>query len=483
MESIWSRTCGIRRRKKLEGKQKTEIVVIGAGITGVLIAYKLQKAGKKVIVLEADRIAFGQTKNTTAKITSQHGFLYHHFIKTLGRKKAFFYAQANERAVREYVSFIQNEKINCDFEETCAWIYSEDEEQLKEEAKAAASLGLPAVFEKNIDIPIQNAGGVCFAHQAQFHPLKFIKELAEKLTIYEDSPVEKVERECVYTPEGAVYAEHIVFACHYPFLKFPGLYFARMHQERSYVLALENAKQPNGMFIGVNEEETENYTFRNYKNFLLFGGKGHRTGENIEGMCYESLRKKAKELFPESKEVTCWSAQDCVTFDSIPFIGKYSQKHPNWYIATGFKKWGMTSSMVSAMILSDVLLGKENQYQEIFQPNRFSMEGVLGISCEVGHAVKSLTRRIFMNPEETQQELSCGHGGIVLINGEKMGVYKDENYHLHIVDIRCPHMGCQLEWNQDEKSWDCPCHGSRFTYDGKLISNPAQKSLKSWIKK
>lgn len=476
MESIWTKSCEIKKREQLREDTKTEIAVIGAGMAGVLIAYKLMKSGKKVIVLEARRIAKGQTCNTTAKITSQHDLIYHKLTENMGVETTKMYAMANENAINEYERIINEEKISCDFEKKTSYIYSENAGLLKTEAKIAQQLGLPASYTERVSIPIKEVSAVRFSNQAQFNPLKFIKAISENLEIYEKTPVITVEDNTLVTPKAKVTADKIIFACHYPFLNFPGLYFARMHQERSYVIALENAMILDGMYKGADEMNA--YSFRNYGDILLFGGAKHRTGENSEGGRYDSLRKKAKELFPNSKEVACWSAQDCITSDSVPYIGQYCADKPDWYIATGFQKWGMTSSMVSAMILNDLICGNQNPYAQVFSPSRFAFEDIPGIACESGHAVKGLSKRIFGNAEISVDRLPKGQGGVVLINGSKAGAYRDEKGKLYIVDIKCPHLGCQLEWNSDEKSWDCPCHGSRFDYKGNLISNPAQTNIK-----
>ena len=252
------------------------------------------------------------------------------------------------------------------------------------------------------------------------------------------------------------------------------MYFARMHQERSYVLALENAPDVGGMWIGIGETA---YSMRNAGNLLLLGGGGHRCGENSGGGRYDALRRKAQEWFPGSREVAHWSAQDCVTADEVPYIGRYAANRPNWYVATGFQKWGMTSAMVSAMILRDMLSGVDNPYAEVFDPGRFDVAGIADIAEESGHAVKGLAKRFFQIPSEHASEIPAGHGGIVFWKGEKVGVYKDEDGKIWPVDLRCPHMGCQVEWNPDERSWDCPCHGSRFDRFGHLISGPAQECL------
>ena len=436
MESIWSESCRFKEREPLRGDTEAEIAVIGAGIAGLLTASALQKAGRQVVVLEANRIASGQTRNTTAKITSQHGMIYRRLIDTLGRDKAEQYAMANEAAIEAYRRLILSEHIDCSFEERNAYVYGSDSEQLQTEAEAAASLGLPASFVRETALPFSTAGAVCFARQAQFHPLRFLEHMAKPLTVYENTPVIRVEDNQIETEKGRIRAKQIIFACHYPFVNFPGLYFARMHQERSYVLALEHAANVDGMWIGAGQGA---YSFRNYGKLLLLGGGGHRCGENSAGGKYES--------------------------------------RPNWYVATGFQKWGMTSAMVSAMLLRDLICGVKNSYADVFDPARFDAAALAGIAAESGQAVKGLAKELFLIPSSTAAAIPKGHGGIVFLHGEKLGVYKDEDGQLTPVELRCPHLGCQLEWNPDELSWDCPCHGSRFDRFGKLISGPAQEDL------
>lgn len=474
MESIWCRSCEIRGRDSLNRNIRTQAAVIGAGMAGILTAYALQEAGREVVVLEADRIAGGQTKNTTAKITSQHGLIYHELKERFGREKAGLYGAANQAAVEEYRRIVREENICCDFEDRYSCIYSDNTERLKREAETASSLGLPASLVRYIPLPVACAGAVRFERQAQFHPLKFIRAIAERLTVYEHTPVRKVEGNTLVTDKGRVEADSIVFACHYPFINFPGMYFARMHQERSYVLALENAARTDGMFLG---EGKEGYSFRSYGRLLLFGGENHRTGESADGDRYRMLHEKAGQLFPGCRETACWSAQDCMTPDSVPYIGPYAAGRPGWYVATGFQKWGMTTSMVSAMLLRDLICGKQSPWEAVFTPRRFAASDFPKITDEGKHAVRSLLKRNFFVPRETAAELPAGHGGIVLLNGEKAGIYKDGDGKIYAVDVRCPHLGCQLEWNPDEKSWDCPCHGSRFDYRGRLIDNPAQEGI------
>ena len=479
MESIWSKTCEIPKRLPLDSDIEADVTVIGGGMAGILTAYQLECAGVRTVVLEAGQIGGGQTRNTTAKITSQHGMFCHDFIEKKGRDAAGQYVRANQAAVEEYKRIVEEERIDCDLEEKDSYVYSRDEKKLKDEAEAAAELRIEASFEPRIEIPVSCAGAVRFARQAQFHPLKFIRALAEKLTIYEDSPVKEVGEHLVKTPCGSVRAGKIVFATHYPFVNFPGMYFTRMHQERSYVLTLENTEPINGMYIG---DGKDTLSFRQFDRYLLFGGEGHRTGENKEGGKYEGgsyagLREAAGKLYPQSREAAFWSAQDCITADNVPFIGRYASDRPDWFVATGFQKWGMTSSMVSAMIIRDMICGTENPWAEVFSPSRFSAEEIPQIMKDSGKAVKGLTKRFFHIPDETSARLAPGHGAVVETESGKAGVYKTEDQKIYKVDIVCPHLGCELVWNPDEKTWDCPCHGSRFNYKGNLIEGPAQEGI------
>ncbi len=474
MESIWSQTYNRKKNSALEGHIQSDAAVIGGGMAGILTAWYLEQSGIRTVVLEADQIGGGQTKNTTAKITSQHGMLCHTFIEKKGEETARKYVQANQNAVEEYRKLIREKGIHCDLSETNAYVYSKDGEKLRYETEAAQRLGIDASFEKQIEIPVSCAGAVCFPGQAEFHPLKFIGTLAEQLTIYEGTLVTEVENHLVKTARGSVKADHIIFTTHFPFVNFPGMYFARMHQERSYVIALENAGKLNGMYIGDGEDTL---SFRQYDRYVLLGGQAHRTGENREGGCFETLKEIAKDRYPESSVVACWSAQDCMTTDNIPFIGQYSVERTNWWVATGFGKWGMSSSMVSAMLLRDKICGIENQYAEIFDPSRFATEEIPGLMKESGKAIKGLTKRFFHVPNETITALERGHGAVVETPQGKAGVYKTEEGKIYQVDIVCPHMGCELAWNPNECSWDCPCHGSRFDFMGNLLDGPAQEGI------
>ena len=447
MESLW-REQTPKLSSKADSNHLTmenvhrDVIVVGAGMAGILIAYYLKERGKNVLVLEADEIASGQTERTTAKITSQHGVKYSTLIETIGAKKARLYAQANEKAVKEYERLIRSKGIECQFQWVPAYLYSmQNKKVLWEEAEAARSLGIDAFFTKETELPFEVTGAVCFQKQASFAPLEFLKEISKDLEIWERVKVMKIRKNRVVTNDMVLTADKIVVATHYPFRNVPGFYFLRQHQERSYVLALSGCAKIEGMYIGIDKN---GLSFRQTGDFLLFGGGSHRTGKNRNGGKYDYLREMAKLYYPDSQEVSHWSAQDCMPHDGIPFIGKYSVFTPHLYVATGFQKWGMTSSMVAAMILRDELCGIKNPYSEVFRPQRIHLRAGLGnFRTDVVESAKGLWKGLF-----------------------------------HKNGPRCPHMGCELVWNPDEESWDCPCHGSRFEKDGKLLDNPAKTILR-----
>lgn len=475
MESLWEKSVEIEPRNQLDKDIKTDTCIIGGGMAGVLIGYYLEKKGVQCVILEADRIAGGQTGKTTAKITSQHDLKYADLIKQFGEKKARQYADANQKAIDEYEKIIKSENIECAFERLPAYLYTQkNQELLKSEYDAVRKLGIDAELTTEISLPFEADLALKFNNQAQFNPLEFIKSVSKKLTIFEHTMVKAIEVKNVITDKGIVSAERIVMATHFPFINTPGYYFLRMHQERSYVLALENAAQLDGMYIGIDEN---GLSFRNSGKYLLLGGGGHRTGENPAGGKYDALDYAARKFYPESREYTRWSAQDCIPLDGVPYIGRFSSSMPNVYVATGFQKWGMTSSMVSAMIISDMIIGRDSEY-EIFSPQRFKLSAsAMSLANETGHAVKGLSKGFFNLPASKAGDIPNGHGGVVEHEGNRIGVYKDKDGKIYAVSNQCPHLGCQLEWNPDEKSWDCPCHGSRFDYKGNLLDNPAMHNL------
>ena len=447
-KSYWKDTADIRERHGLPGDMNIDTVIIGAGMAGILTAYFLNQRGKECVVLEAERIGSGQTENTTAKVTSQHGLIYADLLRKKGEAKARLYARANEEAIERYRTLIREKNIACDWKDCSSYLYTQYRKpDLNNEFMAAVRIGLPAKWTGQTELPFPIKGALRFDGQGRFHPLKFLKAIAEEVEVYEHTEVLKVSLDGVETSRGNVRASNIVFACHYPFINIPGYYFMRMHQERSYVIGLRNVPLVEGMYYGIDQGSL---SLRSAGNLLLVGGEGHRTGENQNGGQYERLLKMADQHWPKGQEAFRWSAQDCMPLDHIPYIGRFSKSRQNWYVATGFQKWGMTSSMVAAMILSDQICGENNPYEEVFTPQRGpGRSGLASLLKEGTHAAIDLTRPSGLPAEAKEQ---AGR-------------------------TRCPHMGCQLAWNPEEGTYDCPCHGSRFDARGNLLDGPAQKGL------
>ena len=430
MESIWHKTIQLPQFPQLRGDISTDVLVIGGGMAGLLCAYQLKKAGVDCMVAERKRIASGITGNTTAKVTCQHGLIYSKLAKKGGLEAAKLYLQANEEALSEYRRLCAENP--CDFEEHSHTVYSrQDLHTLEEELAVLSKLNYPAELAGSLPLPFPTIGGIRFPRQAQFHPLKFLSGIVGNLTIYENTPVQSLSKTEAVTEHGRIHANAVVVATHFPFLNKHGSYFLKLYQQRSYVLALENAPIPEGMYLDAQEN---GLSFRSWGDNLLLGGGGHRTGKKGGG--WAELEAFAREHYPDANIVSRWATQDCMSLDGIPYIGQYSASTPNLYVATGFNKWGMTTSMAAAQILTDLIRGRENPYVSLFSPSRSILHRQLGVN-----ALESTVN--LLTPSRK----------------------------------RCPHLGCALKWNAQEHSWDCPCHGSRFSEDGKLLDNPATGDL------
>ena len=430
MKSIWN---DIQKTmfNALDENIKTDVLIIGGGMCGILCAYMLKSAGADCVLVEADRICNGITNGTTAKITFQHGLIYDKIINKYGEEKARLYYESQKSALDMLVNFAK--QSDCNLEIADSFVYSLNNRKIIEkETVALNKIGCKAVFCEKTELPLKIAGAVKVKNQANFQPLKFAYEISKDLKIYENTKVTEIKGNKAITDKGTITAKKIIVATHFPFINKHGAYFLKMYQHRSYVLALEKAQNVKGMYV---DESKTGLSFRNFENLLLLGGGAHRTGS--QGGNWEELRQVAKKYYPDAQETARWATQDCMTLDDMPYIGLYSKSTPDLYVATGFNKWGMTSSMVSAMLLTDMIFGRKNEFEEIYSPSRSILHPQLAVN--MFESVKGL-----VTPTAP----------------------------------RCPHLGCALKYNKSEHSWDCPCHGSRFEENGKLINNPATKDKK-----
>lgn len=476
MESIWTQTARLPVFPALEGEQETEVAIIGGGLTGLLTAHLLRRSGVDVTVLEADRIGGGQTSGTTAKLTAQHGLRYTRLIQKQGMEAARQYAQANLEAVERLRHLTREWHMDCGMTDCDTFLYTTGAPgPLEQEFNACRALGMDVYLTRNTELPFP-ALALGLRNQARFHPLRLLAVLAEDLSIYERSRVLQVQGGSVKTAGGTLTAKTVIFACHYPFINLPGFYFIRQHQERSYVLALEHAATPEHCYLGIEEN---GLSLRTWGNYLLFGGGSHRTGDNREGGQYEALCQTARRYWPNCHVAAAWSAQDCIPMDGVPYIGRYAAGRPQWLVATGFQKWGMSSAMVAAEILSDLAMGRTPMAASaVFSPQRFRLKAsAKQLAEDTVWSLQGLVGRKLAPGRVSAEAVPPGHGAIAMVDGEKLGVYRDESGELYAVSSKCPHLGCQLEWNPAEKSWDCPCHGSRFDMQGRLLEGPAQTDL------
>ena len=426
MSSIWEETTLRPHFEALGKSKKCDVLIIGGGIAGILCAHKLNGEGVDCMLVETKEICCGITRNTTAKITLGHGLIYDKLIKRFGKESAGLYLEAQIKAGEEYARICKD--VDCDYEKKDSYVYSLDNlEKIKREINALNTLGVDAELSEAEALPFSVAGAVRVKNQAQFNPLKLLYEIAKDLPIYENTKVVELSPHKAVTKSGEIAFNKLIIATHFPILNKHGAFFLKMYQHRSYVVALEGAKDVSGMYV---DESDTGLSFRNYNGLLLLGGGGHRTGKS--GGCWGELEMFAEKHYPSAKIVGKWATQDCMTLDGVPYIGQYSKRTPDVYVATGFNKWGMTSAMVSADILADLIQGKQNKYSKVFSPSRTILRPQLAV-----------------NAFETVVNL------------------------LTPTAPRCPHLGCALKYNFAEHSWDCPCHGSRFTEDGEVIDNPA----------
>lgn len=431
MKSIWSETVNMNKFNTLKGDIITDVLIIGAGLSGILTAYKLHKAKVNYVLIDKQSVCGGVTKNTTAKISFQHGLIYNKISSLYSEEFAKMYLEANIDAFNEYIKLAK--KTDCDFEYKDSYIYSlKDETVLENELCALSKIGFDAQFVHNLNLPFKTKGAVKFSKQAQFNILKFLNYITKELNIFENTKVEEIYENKAITNNGIINAEKIVVATHFPIVNKFDAYSLKMYQQKSYAVLLKDAQDVDGIYL---DEAESGLSFRNYKDYLIVCGGDHRIGK--KGGEFAKITNFSNLYYPQADIELKWSTQDCITFDSMPYIGKYSKNTDNIFVLTGFNKWGITNAMAGANIICDMISGKENEYAKVFDPNR-----------------KIILKKFLQN-----------------------GTQNMFNF-IKPTKPRCTHLGCALNYNDVEHTWDCPCHGSRFDEDGNIIENPANENLK-----
>ena len=535
MNSYWINSEKNKEKyNKVEKNIETDICIIGGGITGISTAYYLTKENLKVTVLDMGKIGFQTTGNSTAKITSQHGLFYKDLKDSKGEDFARLYYDANEDAIKNIKKIVEKEKIQCDLECQSAYVLAanrEEVQKVKDEVEVVRGFGGHAEYLEREDIDknlliLNPLAAIRFKNQAQFNSYKYTIELAKicknlGANIYENTKVVDVrdEKDYYYLEKEDGYkikAKYLVITTKYPIINIPGFYFMKMYQSTSYGISipvkeklfdgmyitstnpkvsLRMAKVDNNIIKDVVDGNIENYAKQDKENrkrvkekqnskidneyVLIVVGADHKTGEKTDlSNSYKKLENIAKQIYPQGKVENYWNTEDCITLDKIPYIGKYSNMWENAYVATGFNKWGITTSNIAANIITDMIIGRKNRYEDIFISTR--VEPVKNRQ-EVGNMLKetvsSLVLKKFELPESEQASLKNEEGKIIEIEGEKVGAYKDKEGRIYTIVPKCAHLGCELSWNNLDKTWDCPCHGSRYDYTGKMLYGPTVKDL------
>lgn len=493
-ESYWRNSTDLPKFEELSEDVKTDVAVIGGGMTGLTTAYLLTKKGYSVILIESGRILDGTTGYTTAKITAQHDLIYDELIGHIGMPNARLYYEANLKALSFIKNLVLEQKIPCDFEEQDACIYTTEEQsvqKIRKEYEAYQKLGIDREFIKDLPVPIDMKAGLVMKNQAQFHPLHYLKHLAEAVLeaggkIYENTAAKEIkegDRPKVLTRNGhQIFSDYVACCTHFPFHDKKGFYFARLEPSRSYVLAVKpKTPYPGGMYLSIDQPSRSLRSVTiDGEEMVLVGGESHKTGQGEDTIKhYQALESFAEGVFGIESIPYRWSAQDLITLDKIPYIGPIYPKEKRILVATGFRKWGMTTSTLAAQLMTDHIAGEDNPYQAVFQPARFhpdpSIKKVISYNADVAkHFAEGKLEQPIRKPEDHVN----GEGAVVSHAGKRAGAYRDEKGELHLVDTTCTHMGCEVEWNDGEKTWDCPCHGSRFSVDGDVIEGPAVEPLK-----
>lgn len=493
--SVWLETTGSTDYGPLMDDTDVDVAIVGGGIAGISTAFDLVEAGRTVALIERGRILEGVTGNTTAKLTSQHGLIYDYLLEHVGEERARQYANANEAAIDEVESRVEKLDIDCEFDRASAYAYAEtpnDRAAIRDEVEAAQRLGLPATFVESTPLPFDFNSAVRFDAQALFHPRKYLLSLAREVSdhgshVFERTralDVEDGDPCCVTTDRGDITADDVVIATHFPIVD-PALYFARLVPKRSYVLAVRLRNDPpEGMYYRPGDPY---FSVRprpaGKDSTVLVGGQNHRTGHGNETeRHYRTLERRARDRFDVESIERRWSTQDYVSVDRVPFVGSLAPHVDNVYVATGFGGWGLSNGTAAARILTDHILGRDNPWHEVYRPARLRFVASKGALLEHNrHAMEHFLEDRLTTPSANHvTDLEPGGGQVVDVDGESIGVSRDSDGELHAVTAVCPHMGCRVKWNAGERSWDCPCHGSRFDLDGRVLDTPAVEDLETF---
>jgi glycine/D-amino acid oxidase-like deaminating enzyme/nitrite reductase/ring-hydroxylating ferredoxin subunit len=494
-ESLWLATTPPTAYPALSSGVHVDVAVLGGGIVGITTAWLLKQAGCKVAVIDARRIVAGVTGNTTAKVTALHHLIYRHLVDHAGEERARLYAHANLSAIEEIARLTALLRIDCDFTWANAYTYAEKDEHIEAieaEVEAAIQIGLPAKLVHSCELPFPIKAAIELPNQAHFHPRRYLLALAARIPgegsyVFEDTTALDVHDDspCVIeTSKGQLTAGRVLIATHQPFL-LEGFYFARMHLQRSYALGVRlDGPVPSGMYISADDGELGFHSFRPARDdlgpLLIAGGAGHRPGhERDTAARLLELERATRRRFRVARVDYRWATQDNVTLDRLPYAGLLSRGTKNVFVATGFGGWGMTNGTAAAMLVTDLIQGRDNPWEELYSPRRVEVISNAGRMAAEGArtAATIIGGHLRFPGSDDPADIAPGEARIIQQGWTKVGAYRDLAGTLHVVSPICNHLSCVVRWNTAETSWDCPCHGSRFDPDGCVLQGPAVKDL------
>ncbi|MBG0816691.1 FAD-dependent oxidoreductase [Planomonospora sp. ID82291] len=493
-QSFWIESAAGRPYPVLTQDLEVDVAVVGAGIAGLSTAWELVKEGLSVAVLEAGRVAEGVTGNTTAKLSAQHTLIYARLAKSAGAETARLYATSQTEAVEHVARTAAELGVDCELERLPSYTYVESEdgvEELRREAEAAAEAGLAAEFTTAPPLPFPVAGAVRVDGQAQFHPRRYLLGLAEAMTargvrIFEGTRVVALDEgePCSLRTEGGatVTARDVVVATHYPVFD-RAMLFTRMKPHRELVVAapIPVGADPRGMFI-TTEQNTRSVRTAPYgegRRLLIVTGEQFEPGAGGVGERFDRLAAWTAERFGATEVAYRWAAQDNHTTDGLPFIGPLHPGARHVYVATGFGGWGMSNGVMSGLLLTDLIRGRQRSWTRLYDPRRLHPLREAGPALKMQAAVAAhfVGDRLGTGSAGALEELGPGQGAVLKVGGKRCAVYRDEDGRVHAVSAVCTHLGCVVGFNDAERTWECPCHGSRFGVDGSVLQGPATEPL------